>query len=136
VTELTADQLRFLDEARAEAAAVRASPGFPAEDVAAVERAVERCRSGAGVHDLRRALAGIERSARIDVDVPTASRLPLARWVKALVKRTVGWYLNFLGQRITIFGRAVVALGAALTDRVESLEDRVEALERRERDGA
>lgn len=124
---LTAAQRRFLDATRAEVAALRASPGFPADDVAQIERSLERVRSAPGAEDLRRALARIERYARIDVDVPTASRLPAARWVKALVKRTVGWYLNFLAQRITLFGRAVTNLGAALSDRVERLEERADA---------
>jgi hypothetical protein len=129
---LTEPQRRFLDEARAEAAALRSSPGFPADDVARIERAADRCRAGHGAEELRRALARIERYSRIDVDVPTASRLPLARWVKVVIKRTIGWYLSFLGQRITDFGRAVANLGAALTDRVERLEERVAALERRD----
>lgn len=128
---LTAAQRRLLDEARAEVDALRASPSFPAADLARIERAAERCRAGHGAEELRRALARIDRLSRIDVDVPTASRLPLARWVKVAVKRTIGWYLNYLGQRITVFGRAVTNLGAALTDRVERLEERVEALERR-----
>lgn len=131
MTTLTDEQRRFLDGARAEAARLRADPAFPAAEVTRIEQAVERVRTSPGVAELRRVVARVDRYARIDVDVPTDSRLPFARWVKVLVKRTVGWYLSFVGQRITLFGRAVAHLGAALTDRVELLEDQVGELRER-----
>ncbi|HEX9993236.1 MAG TPA: hypothetical protein VGB14_09945 [Acidimicrobiales bacterium] len=127
---LTADQRRFLDEARAEADALRSSPSFPAADVDGIHRAVGRLRSGGGAEDLRRAVARVAHVARTDADVPTTARNPLARVAKAVIRRALGWYLLALGRRLAALGAAVADLGAALTDRVTSLEERVEALER------
>lgn len=125
----TAEQRRLLDEARAEAEALRSSPSFPAVEVDRIRGAVARF----GASDVRTALARVERSAHLDAPVPATSRNPLARWAKVVVRRAVGWYLHALGLRMAAFGRAVAQLGAALTDRVTDLEERVEALER-ERD--
>lgn len=79
--------------------------------------------------DIRAALLDVEDTATIDIDIPTASRQPAARFVKAAVKRLIGWYLRYVGQQITAFGQAVTRLGTTVADRTEAIEARTAELE-------
>jgi hypothetical protein len=71
--------------------------------------------------DVRAALMYVEDMARVDVDIPTASRRSVVRWLKGAVKRLVGWYLRYLGEQVTALGQAVGHLGTVLADRTDVL---------------
>ena len=102
-------------------------------------------RTGSAALDARRALAEVRFRARIDVDVPTASRRRRETWLKSAVKRLVRWYLSYLGDQVSVLGAAITRLGEAivqrteateqatqrLSSRVDGLEERVAGLERR-----
>jgi hypothetical protein len=79
--------------------------------------------------DLGAALAGVEELSQIDLEPPTASMSALARRVKMLVKKLIGWYLRYFGRQINAFGESVVHLGSVLAERSERLEGRVERVE-------
>jgi hypothetical protein len=105
--------------AAAEARLATIAPGF-----------LDRVREAAGrlglrdldSTDARAALLAVEDLALIDLDVPTASRLPLVPIVKKAVKRLVGWYLSYFGRQLSAFGQAVTHLGGILIDRTERVE--------------
>jgi hypothetical protein len=78
--------------------------------------------------DARAALSAIGYLSVIDLDAPTASRIPLARLVKTTVKRLVAWYLRYFGRQLTAFGQAVANLGGILVDRTERLEEETTSL--------
>lgn len=100
---------------------------------------LERARAAAGrlavadggSSDLRGAIQGVEDTAAIDVDVPTASRQPLVRIFKTAVRRAISWYLRYVGVQITAFGQAVSHLGGLLADRTEAVEIKTAELEAR-----
>jgi hypothetical protein len=99
--------------------------------------------------DLQAALSAVDDLAVIDLEAPTISRIPLARWVKKSVKALVAWYLGYFGRQLTAFGQAVANLGTILAERTDHLEEetaglgaqlaslrqRVERLEQRGGDG-
>src|ERR1700728_685511 len=105
--------------AQAEARLASIAPGYLDQ--------VRRAAGGLGLRDVdstdaRAALLAVEDLALIDLDVPTASRLPLVPIVKKAVKRLVGWYLSYFGRQLSAFGQAVTHLGGILIDRTERLE--------------
>lgn len=79
--------------------------------------------------DARAVLAAVEDLSEIDLDPPTASRLPLVPIVKKAVKRLVGWYLQYFGRQLSAFGQAVTNLGGMLLDRTDRLEGVAGALQ-------
>jgi hypothetical protein len=79
--------------------------------------------------DLAAALVAVDELSLIDLDVPTASRIPLARYVKQAVKSLIAWYLGYFGRQITALGQSVAHLGTILVGRADRLENRVEAAE-------
>ena len=81
--------------------------------------------------DIRAALLYVGDTATIDVDIPTASRRPEARYLKSAIKRLIGWYLRYVGQQVTAFGQAVTHLGTTVADRTEAVEARTADLESR-----
>ena len=85
--------------------------------------------------DIGAAVVAVQELAVIDLDVPTVSRLPLARHVKQAVKSLTGWYLGYFGRQVTALGLAVAHLGtlvagdtARLGARVQGIESTVEDL--------
>ena len=79
--------------------------------------------------DLGATIAGVEELSRIDLDAPSASMRPLARYVKEAVKKLTGWYLGYFGRQINAFGEAVVHLGSVLAERSDRLDTRVGRVE-------
>lgn len=110
------------DEARLEGAA----PGYLAQVRASAARIGQR---GGETTDAKAALEALEELAVVDLDVPTASRYPAARRLKAVVKQLVGWYLRYVGDQVSSFGQAVSHFGTLLEQRTENLEKRSERLE-------
>ena len=78
--------------------------------------------------DTRAAVVAIEELSVIDLDVPTGSRIPSARYAKRAIKKLVAWYLGYFGRQITAFGQAVANLGSMLVDRTDRLEGDGKAL--------
>lgn len=68
------------------------------------------------IDDVRAALDAVDEFSEIDLDVPTASRFPPTRMLKAAIKRLIAWYLNYVGRQITTLGEAMANLGAILVD--------------------
>ena len=117
----------------AEAAAARAAePDFPAP-------AIRRIRAAAGrlaatefrPDDLRHAALLLERQATIDLQVPTASRVPGVSLVKRSLKKLMIWYLRYLGHQISSFGQATARFGVTVANRVDELEAEVADLRER-----
>jgi hypothetical protein len=79
--------------------------------------------------DLAAALVAVDELSLIDLDVPTASRIPMARYVKQVVKSLIAWYLGYFGRQITALGQSVAHVGTILADRSVHLESRVDAAE-------
>jgi hypothetical protein len=113
--------------------------GFPSEKVQRIRAAAARlAASEFRPDDLRHAALLLERQATIDLQVPTASRVPGVSLVKRSLKQLMIWYLRFLGHQITAFGQATARFGVTVANRVDGLEaevadlrDRVARLEER-----
>lgn len=128
----------------ADAAAARSAlPEFPLSAVQRIRAAGARlAASEFRPDDLRHAALLLERQATIDLEVPTASRVPGVSLVKRALKQVMIWYLRFLGHQISAFGQATARFGVTVASRVDGLEsevadlrDRVVALEQRRDDG-
>lgn len=63
-----------------------------------------------------------ERSAFVNVDVPTASRVPGVAHVKRVLRKLMAWYLRYLAQQVSALGGALVRAVAVLGKRVDRLE--------------
>jgi hypothetical protein len=131
-----ADEIAAAARARADAA------DFPSDKVQRIRAASARlAASEFRPDDLRHAALLLERQATIDLQVPTASRVPGVSLVKRTLKQLMIWYLRFLGHQITAFGQATARFGVTVANRVDGLEaevadlrERVARLEERERE--
>jgi hypothetical protein len=72
--------------------------------------------------DLDALLEQADRGAFVDVDVPTASRMPAVSFVKKLLRKLMSWYLRYLAQQVSVFASSVVGALKLLGRRVELLE--------------
>jgi hypothetical protein len=124
----------------AEAARERAaSDDFPSSRLERIRAAAGRlAASEFRPDDLRHGALLLERQATIDLEVPTASRVPGVSLVKRVIKKVIIWYLRFLGHQISAFGQATARFGVTVANRVDALDgdvadlrSRVEALEER-----
>ncbi len=109
-----------------------AAADFPADRVQRIRAAASRL--GAGdfrPDDLRHGALLLERQATVDLQVPTASRVPGASLVKRVLKKSMIWYLRFLGHQISAFGQATARFGVTVANRVDALDDDVADLRRR-----
>jgi hypothetical protein len=128
-----ADEIADAARARADA------DDFPAERLQRIRAAASRlAASEFRPDDLRHAALLLERQATIDLQVPTASRVPGVSLVKRTLKKLMIWYLRYLGYQITSFGQATARFGVTVANRVDGLEaevaelrDRVARLEER-----
>ena len=115
------------------AAAVReAEADFPTSKIARIRGAASRlAASSIEPGDIRHAALLLERSATIDLQVPTASRVPGVRIVKRVLKKLMIWYLRFLAAQVTAFGQATARFGTTVASRIDELEAEVEELRAR-----
>jgi hypothetical protein len=122
-----------LAEEIAEAAeARRAADGFPTAKVDRIRAAAARlAASEFRPDDLRHGALLLERQATIDLQVPTASRVPGVRQIKRVLKALMIWYLRFLGHQISAFGQATARFGVTVANRVDALDAEVADLRRR-----
>lgn len=111
----------------AEARLAEAAPGY----LNTVRDAANRLGVRDAGTDARAAAVAVEELSLIDLDVPTGSRIPIARYAKAVIKKLVAWYLGYFGRQVTAFGQAVANLGSMLVDRTERLETDGNALSSR-----
>jgi hypothetical protein len=120
------------DEVVAAAAARESDAGFPAARLARIRAAAARlAASEYRPDDLRHAALLLERQATLDLQVPTASRVPGVAQVKRVLKALMVWYLRFLGHQITAFGQATARFGVTVANRVDAVEADVADLEAR-----
>ena len=117
----------------AEAAAARAAePEFPTAAIGRIRTAAGRLgASEFRPDDLRHAALLLERQATIDLQVPTASRVPGVSLVKRSLKQLMIWYLRYLGHQISAFGQATARFGVTVANRVDELEAEVADLRER-----
>jgi hypothetical protein len=116
-------------EIEAAAAALTEAAEFPAARVLRVRAAAARmAASEFRADDLRTAALFLERSATIDLQVPTSSRVPGASLVKRVLKKLMIWYLRFLGHQVTAFGQATARFGVTVANRVDGVETDVAEL--------
>ncbi|MEN3271650.1 MAG: hypothetical protein V7636_411 [Actinomycetota bacterium] len=112
--------LREIDE---EVAARRAAGDFPP----GMERDLDLifARFAPATHsadDLDALIEQADRGAFVDVDVPTASRMPAVAYVKRGLRKLMSWYLRYLAQQVSVFASSVVGALKLLGRRVEALE--------------
>ena len=117
----------------ADAAAARAAePDFPGTTIDRIRAAASRlAASEFRPDDLRHAALLLERQATIDLQVPTASRVPGVSLVKRSLKKLMIWYLRYLGHQISSFGQATARFGVTVANRVDELEAEVAQLRER-----
>lgn len=116
----------------AEARRREAEPGFPSARLERIRAAAARLgATEVDPADIRHAALLLERQASIDLQVPTASRVPGVDLVKRVLKALMIWYLRFLGAQISALGHAVARMGIVVANRVDQLESRVAELEDR-----
>jgi hypothetical protein len=114
-------------------AADRASrPDFPGAQLARIRNAAAKLgASTVGPGDLRHASLLIERQANIDLEVPTASRVPGVHVAKRMLKKLMIWYLRFLAAQVSALGHATARFGVTVASRIDELEAEVEDLRAR-----
>ena len=118
-------------EVAAEAERLAAEPGFPAAYLARARAAAVRFAVTEGVQDdVRSAALLLEQQAVIDVEAPVASRTMPQRLVKQVVRKSVGWYVRFLGHQVGILGQATARFALVTAERL----DRIEAAQSAERE--
>lgn len=119
-------------EVAAAAADLESEPRFPTTRITRIRAAAARlAASEFRPDDLRHAALLLERQATLDLQVPTASRLPGVSLVKRTLKKMMIWYLRFLGHQISAFGQATARFGVTVSNRVEGLEAELEDLKQR-----
>lgn len=100
-----------------------AAPGFPVVKLARIRAAAARLAAGEyRPDDLRHGALLLERQATIDLQVPTASRVPGVSLLKQTLKKLMIWYLRYLGHQISAFGQATARFGVTVANRVEGVE--------------
>ena len=72
--------------------------------------------------DLDALLEQADRGAFVDVDVPTASRLPAVSIVKRVLRKLMAWYLRYIAQQVSVFAGSAVGALRLLGRRVTALE--------------
>jgi hypothetical protein len=131
-TAESAARIRYLDEVMAEIDAEvrrrRASGDLPAGLEAELDELfLEFSPVGLqGRARLRETLALVDGSAYVDIAVPTASNKAVGSYVKRLIRKGLGWYLNFIVAQIVKFAWSVSRMFHVVVDHIEDLEAAVE----------
>jgi hypothetical protein len=119
--DLDLDRVRreIEEEVRARRAAGDFPPGLERDLDLVFARFAPATTSG---DDLEGVLEAADRTAFVDVDVPTASNMVGVGYVKRVLRKLMAWYLRYLAQQVSVFATAVVAALKLLGRRVEALE--------------
>lgn len=100
-----------------------AAPDFPTARITRIRAAAARLAAGEfRPDDLRHGALLLERQATIDLQVPTASRVPGVSLFKRTLKLLMIWYLRFLAHQISAFGQATARFGITVANRIEGVE--------------
>jgi len=128
-----ADRIRYLDEVMADIDAEvrrrRASGDLPA----GLERELDELFlefSPVGLQGrarLRETLSLVDGSAYVDIAVPTASNKAVGSYVKRGIRKSLGWYMDFVVTQIVKFAWSVSRMFHVVVDHIEELEATVEA---------
>ena len=109
-----------------------AAPDFPTSRIARIRNAAAKLgASTVEPGDIRHAALLLERQANIDLEVPTASRVPGVHLVKQVLKKLMIWYLRFLAAQVSAFGQATARFGVTVASRIDELEAEVAELRAR-----
>ncbi|MGA2838211.1 MAG: methionine biosynthesis protein MetW [Acidimicrobiales bacterium] len=129
----TSERIRYLDEVMAEIDAEvrrrRASGDLPA----GLERELDELFlefSPVGLQGrarLRETLSLVDGSAYVDIAVPTASNKAVGSYIKRVIRKGLGWYMNFIVTQIVKFAWSVSRMFHVVVDHIEDLEAVVEA---------
>lgn len=107
----------------ADAARRESDPDFPSARISRIRAAAARlAASEFRPDDLRHGALLLERQANIDLQVPTASRVPGVSLFKRSLKKLMIWYLRFLAHQISAFGQATARFGITVANRIEGAE--------------
>ena len=107
------------DEVARRRAAGEIPPGLEQELDATFARFAPPASTGGGA---AAALEAAERTAFIDVDVPTESGLPGGPVLKKSLRKVMAWYLRYLAQQSSAFNAAAVRALRATDERLTTLE--------------
>ena len=117
------DLRRVLVEIDEEVARRRASgeipPGLEHELDATFARFAPAASGGS---DAASVLAAAERTAFVDVDVPTESGIPGGPVLKKALRKGMAWYLRYLAQQTSAFNAAAVRALRSTDERLTALE--------------
>jgi hypothetical protein len=106
-----------------------AAPDFPAARIARIRNAAAKLgATTVEPGDIRHAALLLERQANVDLQVPTASRVPGVSLVKRVLKKLMIWYLRFLAAQVSAFGQATARFGVTVASRIDELEAEVAEL--------
>jgi hypothetical protein len=101
------------------------APGY----LAKARRAAARLGVHTGADDtLDILLEDVADQARIDVEVPTASRRREGVYLKKAIKLAVRWYIRYVAGQMTAFGESMSKLGRELATRIDAVDARSEEL--------
>ncbi|HZD64972.1 MAG TPA: hypothetical protein VE152_02610, partial [Acidimicrobiales bacterium] len=110
-------------ELQAEVRRRRAEGSFPPSLEGALDRAFQAVvpeRASAGFPE---ALRRVEEASYVDLEVPTASRVPGGSRAKALLRSLMAWYLNYLADQVNRFAATTLRALRLLEARVADLEE-------------
>lgn len=117
------DLRRVLVEIDEEVARRRASGAIPPGLEHELDATFARFAPAAGTgRDAASVLAAVERTAFVDVDVPTESGLPGGPVLKRALRKGMAWYLRYLAQQSSAFNAAAVRALRNADERLTTLE--------------
>jgi hypothetical protein len=120
---------QLADEVTRAAREREAAPDFPAASIARIRSVATKLGATKVMPgDIRHAALLLERQANIDLEVPTASRVPGVHLVKRVLKKLMIWYLRFLAAQVSAFGQATARFGVTVASRIDELEAEVTEL--------
>ncbi|MGH9301128.1 MAG: hypothetical protein ACRD0I_12310 [Acidimicrobiales bacterium] len=112
-----------MDQIQAEVRKRRAAGDFPPSEERRLDRIFARFTPvGDTDGHFAEALKKADRSAYIDIEVPTASEKPGVSQLKRTLRRLMAWYLNYLVQQLVHFTSATMRVLHLMDERVTELE--------------
>lgn len=117
------DHARLLREIDEEVRARRAAGDFPPDLERELDLVFARFAPAVPTGDgLDGAIDAADRAGFVNVDVPTASRVPGMSFVKQGLRKLMSWYLRYLAQQVSAFAAAVVGALRLIGVRLDRLE--------------
>ena len=116
------DFTRLTAEINEEVRRRRAAGDFPPGLERELDSLFARYAPATAGGDFDEVLEQAERGSFVHADVPTASRQPLARIVKRVLRPLMAFYMRFIAQQVTAFAGAITRAVRLLGHRVDVLE--------------